>query len=274
MKLPYKEGTWFSVPLRQGGYAIGRVARHAPRGLIILAYLFGPKRETIPALEEADRLQADEAIGVWRISHLGLIDGTWPIIGDSLTWAREKWPTPPFIRKTGRHAWRVIYSDDNPNELVAEEPIPCETSGLEINALYGAKAAETVLSKILSWGIDTVLAIPRGVPMEQAVIVHLPLSDDGFGAFGEHQALYALQDQMTVAIHRAAAGEFDGDEFGEGECVLFMYGPDADKLFAAVAPLLASSALARGGYAIKRYGTAEDVEVRRIRVTWWCRQAE
>jgi len=58
-------------------------------------------------------------------------------------------------------------------------------------------------------------------------------------------------DQM---IRSSGAGEFDGDEFGEGACTLFMYGPDADLLFRAVEPALRSSPLVRGGRAIKRYG--------------------
>jgi hypothetical protein len=39
---------------------------------------------------------------------------------------------------------------------------------------------------------------------------------------------------MQQAIEEAAAGEFDGDEFGDGKCVLFMYGPDADRLFGVI----------------------------------------
>jgi hypothetical protein len=104
--------------------------------------------------------------------------------------------------------------------------------------------------------------------VEQAVIVHLRLSDDGFGSFEDREALLALQDQMAGAIENAAAGEFDGDEFGEGECVLYMYGPDADRLFAAIEPLLKSCSLAAGGYAVKRYGGAGDSDAREVRVAW------
>lgn len=104
--------------------------------------------------------------------------------------------------------------------------------------------------------------------MEQAVIVHLRLSDHSFGSIEERKALLALQDQMAWAIENAAAGEFDGDEFGEGECVLYMYGPDADRLFAAIEPLLESCPLASGGYAVKRYGGAGDPDAREVRVAW------
>ena len=104
--------------------------------------------------------------------------------------------------------------------------------------------------------------------MEQAVIVHLRLSNDRFGSSGEREALFVLEGEMTKAIEQADAGEFDGDEFGEGECVLYMYGPKADRLFTAIEPALKSSPLASGGYAIKRYGDVSDLTAPQVRVTW------
>ncbi len=103
---------------------------------------------------------------------------------------------------------------------------------------------------------------------EHAVIVHLRLSDETFGSSEEREAIFAIEDLMSDAIERSTAGEFDGHEFGEGECVLFMYGPEADRLFASIEPILKSSPLAAGGYAIKRYGDASDPGSRKVRVTW------
>jgi len=47
--------------------------------------------------------------------------------------------------------------------------------------------------------------------------------------------VFALEDELTAAIEQVHAGEFDGNEVGDGEAVLYMYGPDADALYAAVA---------------------------------------
>jgi hypothetical protein len=151
-KLNYKLGTWFAIPLQNAGFAIGRVARHAPKGGIVLAYLFGPRRETIPYLQEIERLNPQDAIKVWMIGDLGILSGIWPVIGDSSMWTPEQWPTPNFIRKVdlGRQAWRVIYSDDNPNQVLSEERIPYDTPGLERDSLFGHKAAEFALSHLLS----------------------------------------------------------------------------------------------------------------------------
>jgi hypothetical protein len=54
-------------------------------------------------------------------------------------------------------------------------------------------------------------------------------------------------------------GEFDGEEFGGGRCVLYMYGPDADRLFGVVEPILKATPVARGGFVIRRYGDVNDL---------------
>lgn len=89
---------------------------------------------------------------------------------------------------------------------------------------------------------------------DHAVIVHLRLSDAQFGSDADRDALYALEEQIEAAIEKAGAGEFDGNEVGQGEWVLYAYGPDADRLWQAVEPALRASPAARGGWAVKRYG--------------------
>ena len=104
--------------------------------------------------------------------------------------------------------------------------------------------------------------------MDHAVIAHLLLSDRNFGTEAEREAIFALEDRLTYAIERARAGELDGNEFGGGECTLYMYGPDADRLYNAIVPVLQMNPLARGGYAIKRYGDVRDPSAREIKVAW------
>lgn len=104
------------------------------------------------------------------------------------------------------------------------------------------------------------------IGVEHAVMVHLRLSGDGFGTADEHYGIYRLSDELAAAIACEGFGEFDGDEYGEGECVLFMYGRDADALFAAVEPLLRASSLTDGAYVIKRYGEVGDPNAREVRI--------
>jgi hypothetical protein len=103
--------------------------------------------------------------------------------------------------------------------------------------------------------------------MEHAVIVHLRLDDDRFGSDEKRESINKLQDELADSIEQVGGGEYDGDEFGEGECVLFMYGPDADILFETIEPILRRSPDAKGGFAIKRYGEASDRNAREVKVT-------
>jgi hypothetical protein len=98
--------------------------------------------------------------------------------------------------------------------------------------------------------------------LEQAVLVYLRLSNDEFGSAEDRAAAHALEDELTYAVESAGLGEFDGVEFGMGEVVFFIYGWDADKIFALIEPVLRNSPLARGGYAIKRYGGPDSAEIR------------
>ena len=101
---------------------------------------------------------------------------------------------------------------------------------------------------------------------EHAVLAYLRLSDGEFGGEGEIESIHELTDRLAEAIESAGVGEFDGDEFGDGECSLYMYGPDADALFASIEPILRNSSHATGGHVIKRYGDADDPEAKEVRV--------
>src|SRR5262245_3056507 len=52
--------------------------------------------------------------------------------------------------------------------------------------------------------------------------------------------LFALEERLEAAINAARVGEFDGNEVAAdgSDGVLYMYGPDADRLFEAIRPVL------------------------------------
>lgn len=91
-------------------------------------------------------------------------------------------------------------------------------------------------------------------PVQQAVLVHLKLADGAFGSDAEREAIFRLERELEQAIAAVAAGELDGNEFGDGRCTLYLYGPSAEALFRAIAPVLASSPAARGASVIERAG--------------------
>jgi hypothetical protein len=133
-RLPYREGDWFAVPLRDGGWAVGRVARMPPppkRGIDLLGYFFGPIRDCVPVLKDVDSLASKDAVGIKCISDLGLISGRWPVLGGrGPDWAaeRDRWPMPAF----GFHDeirgcyFRREYPDDPRQLWLRQVPITAE----------------------------------------------------------------------------------------------------------------------------------------------------
>jgi hypothetical protein len=98
MKLPDSEGSVFLVPLRNGGYARGVVARASSAGKVLLGYFFGP-RLLSPNPVEVEDLDPTHAVLKVRSGDLGLMNGAWPIIGKIPHWDRTRWLVPLFVRK-------------------------------------------------------------------------------------------------------------------------------------------------------------------------------
>ncbi|WP_405015189.1 hypothetical protein [Kitasatospora sp. NBC_01539] len=92
---------------------------------------------------------------------------------------------------------------------------------------------------------------------EHAVIGRYRLAGDGFGGQGERAVVREAQRLLSEVIERAGVGEFDGNEFGGGEAVLYAYGPDADALFAVMAPTLRNLPF-RPAHVVLRHGSASD----------------
>ena len=107
---------------------------------------------------------------------------------------------------------------------------------------------------------DTQSLSPSQEP-EQAVLVFIKLPDD-WGSDSDWDSIFGLEARLEEAIDRERAGELDGDEFGEGFCTIYMYGPDADGLVSVISPILKEYAMLSGSYAIKRYGEPGAREVR------------
>ena len=88
---------------------------------------------------------------------------------------------------------------------------------------------------------------------EQAVIVHL----DGQGLPAEVDDefdLATIEDQLIDVIATHEVGEFDGNEVGQEGATLFMYGPDAERLFAAIESTLRAYPLCKGARVVVRRG--------------------
>lgn len=151
-KLPYSEGDVFAVPLRDGGYGIGLVARMNGKGAV-LGYFFGSRYDTVPNIAEVGELSALDAVLIQIFGDLGLIRGAWPVFGRLPGWQREEWPMPAFGRRealTGR-CFRVEYPDDDPNGRPREVPISSEECDrLPEDGAAGFAFVEARLTRLLS----------------------------------------------------------------------------------------------------------------------------
>jgi hypothetical protein len=118
-----------------------------------------------------------------------------------------------------------------------------------------------------SGGEDITVGTSEQVDPEQAVIVHLTLSGDGFGSESDRNRVFELEDALIAAVEYAGVGEYDGNEFGAGEAVFYAYGPDADSLFEVMEPVITEFGPGAGSYAVKRYGDADDASAQEHRVS-------
>lgn len=100
---------------------------------------------------------------------------------------------------------------------------------------------------------------------ERDLLVVLPLSNRAMGTHDERLGIEALAEQLERAALEAGVGEFDGDEYGGGECVLFFCGPDEEQLLGVLRPHLQRSPMARGAHFV-RLVEGDDGELRRERV--------
>jgi len=153
VKLPYREGDWFAVPLPSGGFALGLVARATRRGKILLGYFFGPRSGSIPDPKVIESLKPSAAVLVARFGDLGLIEGEWPILGMQVAWTRAEWPVPSFVNYdslSGRF-WRTEYADDDPNRLVSRTPIAEEEAQeFQRDIVSGYVSVATKLDELLA----------------------------------------------------------------------------------------------------------------------------
>lgn len=151
-KVRYREGDWFAVPLRDSGYATGLIARANPKGAL-LGYFFGPRRLEIPPLHDVSGLRPGDAVLVRKFSHLGIVDGTWALLGRLDGWKRQDWPTPVFVRYeelTGR-SFHVFYDDNDPSRVLREKRVPPgEAEQAPKDGLMGAGFTEAILTRLLT----------------------------------------------------------------------------------------------------------------------------
>lgn len=89
---------------------------------------------------------------------------------------------------------------------------------------------------------------------EHAVLVYFDYGSTDLSA------LFEVERTLERVIADAQAGELDGNEIATdgSDGTLFMYGPDADALFAVIRPTLEAAPFMRGARVLLRYGPPSD----------------
>lgn len=90
---------------------------------------------------------------------------------------------------------------------------------------------------------------------EEAVLVHIDSSELSADILEEYD-LSTLEDQLIEVIAQGELGEFDGNEVEVGGpgATLYMYGPDAERLFRGVEEVLRSYPLTAHATVVIRKG--------------------
>jgi hypothetical protein len=94
---------------------------------------------------------------------------------------------------------------------------------------------------------------------EQAVFVYL--NGEGLPAdVYQNCDLATIEERLIEVMDRENLGEYDGNEIGPTETQLFMYGPDAERLFAGIEETLRSYPLCRGARVVIRHGGIDEAQ--------------
>ncbi len=102
---------------------------------------------------------------------------------------------------------------------------------------------------------------------EHLVRVHIPLSSD-FGSLEEFDDWSSLEDTLDEAAQAAGTGYLDGNEVGQGEYTIWLYGKDGGQLAETVRGVLAQVRLPAGSYLHVRHGGLEDKRAREERIAF------
>jgi len=95
-------------------------------------------------------------------------------------------------------------------------------------------------------------AAARAGAQEQALLLRLRLTQSQAG--DETPAIVALEEAIESALREHRAGEFEGHDLRDGVWTLYLYGPDAQRIFESVEGVVRGARLDPSSHAIMRFG--------------------
>jgi hypothetical protein len=117
------------------------------------------------------------------------------------------------------------------------------------------------LALVTAW-VPSIAGGTKPSAQQQAVIVHFEYGMPDWNPFLQFEKV------LEFKINTSGAGDYDGNELAAdgSDGILYMYGPDADKLFAAAKPVLLSTTLLKNVTVTLRYGDVKDKSARVVTV--------
>jgi hypothetical protein len=148
-KVKIKEGDVFAVPLLQGDYAIGLIAREQNK--ITLGYFFRTIFKTLPEELDTTGINHWEVALIGKFSSLAIEKGEWPLLKTNFKFNRNNWPIPVLKMQDPltEQYFAVLYDDTLVNEQRYKISIE-EASELFGHGNYGYEALQKKLSTVLA----------------------------------------------------------------------------------------------------------------------------
>jgi len=111
-----------------------------------------------------------------------------------------------------------------------------------------------------AWSVS--LAATKPSTPEQAVLVQFDYGSKDWAPFFE------FEKGFEAAIADSGLGDYDGNELAVdgSDGTMYIYGPDADKLFAFVKPRLLAAKILKNIRVTLRYGAVDDPHAREVHI--------
>ena len=115
---------------------------------------------------------------------------------------------------------------------------------------------------ILAAAADAAPPTPKPAGPEQAVLVQFDYGSRDWTPF------FKFEEGFETAISESGLGEYDGNELATdgSDGSMYIYGPDADKLFAFVKPRFLAAKILKNIRVTLRYGAVDDPHAREVHI--------
>jgi Immunity protein 26 len=144
----YKAGSIIVIPLKNGKFAAGLIARRYRSSL--LGYFFNQMFDSIPVIDELE-IRKENVIFIKIFGYLGLKLGEWYVIGDMPNFSKDEWRIPAFKHTSAMDGtFYCINYNDRLDEVSRYKISKEEAKNLPDDGLAGHGAVEISLTKRLT----------------------------------------------------------------------------------------------------------------------------